>query len=61
MNCCSIKNKKLELLDLLTSTTPDIVMATETWLHADITNSEIFPPEYDIICKKDRNSKGGGV
>ncbi len=37
-----------------------VVMATETWLSADIKNSEIFPPEYDVY-RKDRSSRGGGV
>jgi hypothetical protein len=44
---------------------PDILIGTETWLSEDVSNSEIFPPDYSAI-RKDRppNAKGqthGGI
>lgn len=39
---------------------PDVVVITETWLHAGITDEEIIPPNYKIM-RKDRGSRGGGV
>ena len=35
-------------------------MGTETWLNPSITNSEIFPPEFDVY-RRDRSSRGGGT
>ena len=47
--------------NLIDSTNPDIVIATETWLDPTITNNQVFPPNY-IVWRKDRGySKGGGV
>lgn len=37
-----------------------MVVITETWLHAGITDEEIIPPNYKIM-RKDRGSRGGGV
>lgn len=37
-----------------------MVVVTETWLHPNIANSELCPPEYNIV-RKDRASRGGGV
>ena len=38
------------------------ILGSESWLDKDITTSEIFPPEYQVL-RRDRNSKarGGGV
>lgn len=60
MNCRSIKNKKDDLAFLLATTDADIVCGTESWLDPSMTNSEIFPPNYEVY-RKDRNSRGGGV
>ena len=62
VNCQSIKNKQHQIQNLVDSTKPDIVIATETWLDPTVTNSQIFPPNYNIY-RKDRkgNKTGGGV
>ena len=64
LNCRSIKNKVAELEVFLSTTDPDIVLGTESWLTPDIKNSEIFPNSYTVY-RKDRSSavkkKGGGV
>lgn len=39
---------------------PDIIVLTETWLHSNILNEELIPPEY-VIVRKDRLTRGGGV
>ena len=47
--------------NLIDSTNPDIVIATETWLDPTITNNQVFPPNYTVWRKDRENSKGGGV
>ena len=41
---------------------PDIIVGTESWLHRDISDSEVFPPGYTPF-RADRSStkRGGGV
>lgn len=39
---------------------PHVLIITETWLHPDISDSEITPPGYKTF-RKDRDSRGGGV
>lgn len=39
---------------------PDIIVITETWLHSDIHDSEVFPNSYYLV-RFDRDSRGGGV
>lgn len=39
---------------------PEVAVITETWLHENILNSEVTPPNYSII-RKDREGRGGGV
>jgi Reverse transcriptase (RNA-dependent DNA polymerase)/Endonuclease-reverse transcriptase len=39
---------------------PDVILGNETWLDESITDSQIFPPGYNIY-RKDRNRNGGGV
>lgn len=39
---------------------PDIITVTETWLHKEILDREIVPPNY-VIVRKDRVHRGGGV
>lgn len=39
---------------------PDIVTVTEIWLHKEILDSEIVPPN-NVIVRKDRKHRGGGV
>ena len=52
---------KTDVLESVTlSHKPQIVVITETWLHNDISDSEIVPPGYGIF-RNDRSSRGGGV
>ena len=64
VNCNSIVNKIQEFQTFLSVTDPDLVMGTESWLKPDITNSEVFPPEYAVFRrdrKSDTKKSGGGV
>lgn len=60
MNCRSVLNKLESLECLLLDLEPDFVALTETWLNNDILDSEVTPPNYNII-RKDRPTRGGGV
>jgi hypothetical protein len=53
VNFQSINNKVGELAICLNSYKPDILVGTESWLSEDTGNSEIFPPDYNVI-RKDR-------
>ena len=61
INCQSIKKKQDLMENLIDSTNPDIVIATETWLDPTITNNQVFPPNYTVWRKDRENAKGGGV
>ncbi|XP_072020074.1 uncharacterized protein [Amphiura filiformis] len=65
LNFQSVNNKVAELAICLDSHQPDVLIGTESWLSAGVSNSEIFPPDYSVI-RKDRppNVKGqshGGI
>ena len=60
VNFRSATGKKPDILNLLDSVRPDIVIGTETWLDSNIGDSEIFPDTYKLY-RKDRNRLGGGV
>jgi hypothetical protein len=60
LNCRSIKNKSGDFLASVEYFSPDCVLGTESWLNANIHNSEIFPPNYTVY-RKDRDTTGGGV
>lgn len=60
LNARSIVNKTAELEHILLSRKPDLVVITESWLHPSINDSEIIPPNYNIL-RNDRASRGGGV
>lgn len=53
-------NKVDVLESVILSYKPQVVVITETWLHNDISDSEIVPPGYAIL-RNDRSSRGGGV
>ena len=55
VNCNSIVNKIQEFQTFLFVIDPDLVLGTESWLKPDITNSEVFPPEYAVF-RRDRKS-----
>ena len=64
INCKSVVNKKDTFQNIVNSTLPDVIVATETWLTGEIKDGEIgqaanFAEEY--IYRQDRSSLGGGV
>ena len=41
---------------------PDVIIATETWLHPGIAEKEVLPDNYHFLARKDRPSDPhGGV
>lgn len=60
VNAQSIVNKVEKLESVLLSYDPHVTVLTETWLHDDIGNDEIVPPNYKLF-RRDRSSRGGGV
>ena len=61
-NLQSIKAKRESLWSMLSDIDPDIVIATETWLHPGITEKEVLPDNYQFLARKDRpNDPHGGV
>ncbi|VDI32891.1 Hypothetical predicted protein [Mytilus galloprovincialis] len=61
VNCQSIRNKKADIDNLIETTKPDIMIGNESWLHKDISSTEVFPQGY-IAYRKDRKTDAhGGV
>ncbi|XP_019615685.1 PREDICTED: uncharacterized protein LOC109463354, partial [Branchiostoma belcheri] len=56
----SSPGKKADILNMIDSVRPDIIIATETWLDATVYDSEILPDTYRAY-RRDRNKNGGGV
>ena len=62
INFQSILHKKAELLDLVSTHKPHIIIGTETWLSNDTCNNEIIPEDWNyIIYRNDRSDGYGGV
>lgn len=53
INFRGIRGKVSDFLNLLFSLKPDIILGTESWLSAEIHNSEVFPNNYQVF-RKDR-------
>ena len=60
MNCQSLINKKGPFYNLIDSTKPDIIIATETWFNNSILDSEYFS-NFTVQRKERENTTGGGV
>lgn len=60
LNARSVVNKASSLEDVISCYQPHVLVITETWLHADVQDSEVIPSSYKLI-RKDRESRGGGV
>jgi len=70
LNCRSVLDKRSELSVLIDYVKPDIVCATESWLHGikpgqppspvHVKSSEVFPDNY-VAYRNDRSSFGGDV
>lgn len=63
INCQCISNKKHHIDILVETTTPDMIIGTETWLHSDIPSSEFIDPNLGLnVYRNDRASDThGGV
>ena len=55
------RNKLIELQSLVAVRNVKLVFLTETWLCADILDTEILPSDQFHVYRKDRNSHGGGA
>ena len=60
-NFQSVVNKVPPLLEVINKHKPDIILGSESWLTADISSSEIFPPNYNVFQKDRINRPGRGV
>ena len=61
VNCQSISGKKGAWCNLLHTTKPDIIIATETWLDKSIQNAEIECDNFNVYRKDRTGQIGGGV
>jgi len=61
LNCRSLLPKIDELRVTCTFEKPNLVFATETWLHQDIQDSLICIDNFNIIRKDRINKRGGGL
>jgi hypothetical protein len=50
-----------ELSLIIEASKPDIIIGNETWLDDSVKDSEVFPPEYTPLHRKDVNRKKHGV
>ena len=60
INFQSLRPKKAEFWNRLYTTNPDVILGTETWLKSDVTDAEVFPPNFNVF-RKDRHGGYGGV
>ncbi|XP_060582784.1 uncharacterized protein LOC132739146 [Ruditapes philippinarum] len=62
VNCRSIVDKKLEYENKVTSTNPDIIIGTESWLKPKHFDNEIFHPDLGKYTpyRRDRKKQAGG-
>jgi hypothetical protein len=64
LNCRSVKNKTLAIVDFIQSHNADLLAITETWLGSEIDKSvisDITPQGYGIHHVSRHGKKGGGV
>ena len=62
VNFQSMKAKRESFWSLLEEANPDIILASETWLHPGIHDCEVLPDNYRFIARGDRpNDPHGGV
>ena len=55
VNFQSIKSRRESLWNMLTYTEPDILLASETWLHPGISEKEVLPDNYRFVARKGRH------
>lgn len=61
VNCQSIAGKKGAWINLLHTTKPDIIIATETWLDQSVGNAELESDGYTIYRRDRKTGTHGGV
>ena len=63
MNFQSIKNKTVNLENMIQTVQPDIIIGNESWLHdnAPYTPQEVLPADYNIYRKDRKSDAHGGV
>jgi len=61
LNFCSILAKKELFWNALDVCNPDVILGCETWLNPSVTSSEIIPPGWGELYRKDRKDGRGGV
>lgn len=61
VNCQSIGSKKGAWINLIQSTKPDIIIATETWLDSSVSSSELECDGYNVYRKDRQTGVRGGV
>lgn len=60
MNAHSLANKVGDLEHSLIHYGPEVVIASETWLRPEITDSQLLPPKYKMM-RNNSTTCGGGV
>ena len=61
VNCQSINGKKGAWINMLNTTRPDVIIATETWLDSTISSSELESDDFTIYRRDRKAGRGGGV
>jgi hypothetical protein len=61
VNCQSARAKKDQLLNIIQSTKPDLILGSESWLNKNILSSEVFPSGYSPYRHDRTNGEHGGV
>ena len=61
VNCQSLPGKKGAWINLVHTTKPDVIIATETWLNSSIGNAELEMDSYTIYRRDRKEGNHGGV
>ena len=61
MNINSLRNKIVELREILTKCSPDYFVFAETKLDESFPSSKFQIENYELRTRKDRNKHGGGL
>ena len=65
LNARSVRNKTLEITDLITEQNIDVLAITQTWLKPgekdQATRGDLCPPGYELLEKPRPKGKGGGI
>ena len=59
-NSRSLLNKLDDLKLICEISSPDFVCIVESWLDSDVSNNDVFIPDY-VCVRLDRNRHGGGI